>query len=628
MSSAASRHPGATGHPIQQTLERLHQRFLADRRGNLASYIPELAAVDPEPFGIALVTVDGVVYEAGDIGLPFTIQSVSKPHTYGYALRSCGIGAVLRKIGVEPTGDAFNSISLEAGTGRPRNPMVNAGAIATCGLLHQAFPQDAFARVLAHISAYCGRELQLNQAVYHSEKSTGHRNRAIAHLLRNFGILEGDPEDGLDLYFRLCSIDVSCRDLAVMAATLAHNGVNPLDGRPVLGAQNVRRVLSVMASCGMYDGSGAWLYDVGMPAKSGVGGGVLAVLPGQFGLAVFSPRLDEHGNSVRGLAVVKAFSEEFQLHLFHGERGLPGAIRAQYSGAVLGSRAERSEAETAVLEAHGEGVRVFELKGRLSFGSIELLIRQIGGPRPEALDLTVIDLQRVTAIDDAASLLLAEACQSWSGEARHVAFTGAAHLEDFLRHFGERQPGRLAEPLREALFRFPDIDSAMEWAENAILAQQGCGRDPFSEVPLAGQELLQRFSAGELATLQRLLRPLHHAPGEVILKADQGPGGRLYFLVSGKVSVSLPEGDGAPRMRLSLLWPGSAFGEIAMLDQETRSADVVADTEVRCLALDVADLRKLPPEQHGAIQLKLTQGLARLLARRLRRVNREFRALS
>jgi hypothetical protein len=331
---------------------------------------------------------------------------------------------------------------------------------------------------------------------------------------------------------------------------------------------------------------------------------------------------------VRGLAVVEAFSQEFQLHLFHGERGLPGAIRAQYSGAVLGSRAERSEAETAVLEAHGEGVRVFELKGHLSFGSIELLIRQIGGPRPEALDLTVIDLQRVTAIDDAASLLLAEACQGWSGQARRVAFTGAAHLEDFLRNFGERQPGRLGAELREALFRFPDIDAAMEWAENAILAQQGCGRDPLSEVPLAGQELLQRFSAGELAALERLLQPLHHAPGDVILRADQGPGGRLYFLVSGKVSVNLPQGDGAPRMRLSLLWPGSAFGEVAMLDQETRSADVVADTEVRCLALDLADLGRLPPEQHGAIQLKLTQGLARLLARRLRRVNREFRALS
>jgi glutaminase len=619
---------GAAAHPIQQVLERLHRRFLPDRRGKLASYIPELAAVDAEPLGIALVTIDGVIYEAGDTAASFTIQSVSKPATYGYVLRDCGVGAVLRKIGVEPTGDSFNSINLEPETGCPRNPMVNAGAIATCGLIHQAHPADGFGRVLAHISAYCGRELVLDEAVYRSEKVTGHRNRAIAHLLRNFNILEGDPEDGLDLYFRLCSIAVNCRDLAVMAATLAHNGVNPLDNRPVLGGQNVRRVLSVMASCGMYDGSGAWLYDVGMPAKSGVGGGVMAVLPGQFGLAVFSPRLDERGNSVRGLGVVKAFSQEFQLHLFHGERGLPGAIRAHYSGAVLGSRAERSEAETAVLEAHGGGVRVFELKGRLSFGSIELLVRELGAPRGGGVELNVIDLLRVTAVDDAAGLLLAEACADWSGEERHLVFTGTSHLEDFRRHLLDRLRDKLPAPRLELLFRFADTEAAMEWAENAILEAEGCARDPMSEVSLDRQELLQKFSAAELAALQPLLEPARFAAGERILRAEQGPGGRLYFLASGKVSVSLPEGDGEPRMRLSVLWPGSAFGEVAVLDPETRSADVVADTPVHCLVLKVEALRRLPAEQAGAIQLKLTQGLARLLARRLRRVNREFRALA
>ena len=627
MNSAPTPRRGAAAHPIQQVLERLHRRFLADRRGKLASYIPELAGVDPEPLGIVLVTVDGTVYEAGDTAAAFTIQSISKPLTYGYALRDCGVGAVLRKIGVEPTGDAFNSINLEPETGRPRNPMVNAGAIATCGLLHDAHPDDAFARVLAHMSGYCGRELRLDEAVYRSEKSTGHRNRAIAHLLRNFNILEGDPENGLDLYFRLCSVSVNCRDLAVIAATLAHNGVNPLDNRAVLGGQNVRRVLSVMASCGMYDGSGAWLYDVGMPAKSGVGGGVMAVLPGQFGLAVFSPRLDERGNSVRGLGVVKAFSQEFQLHLFHGERGLPGAIRAHYSGAVLGSRAERSEAETAVLEAHGGGVRVYELKGRLSFGSIEQLVRQIGAPRREGVELNVLDLSRVTAIDDAAALLLAEACEDWSGEDRHLAFTGTAHLEDFHRHLQDRLRDKLPAARLELLFRFDETEAAMEWAENAILEAEGCGRDPMAEVPLSRQELLQGFDAGELRALQGLLEPAHFAAGACILDARQR-GGRLYFLLSGKVSVSLPEGDGEPRLRLSVLWPGSAFGEVAMLDPEAGSAEVLAETDARCLVLKVEALGTLPAEQGGAIRLKLTQGLARLLARRLRRVNREFRALA
>ncbi len=630
------RHRAIVVSPLQQVLERLHRQLSEDRGGKLASYIPELAQVDPEPFGIALVTIDGMVYQAGDCGQQFTIQSISKPLTYGYALQACGVEAVLRKIGVEPTGDAFNSINLEPLTGRPRNPMINAGAIATCGLIPGADPLQRFERVLAHIGGFCGRHLELNEAVYCSEKATGHRNRAIAHLLRNFNILEGDPEDPLDLYFRLCSVSVTCRDLAMIAATLAHNGLNPLDSVQVLDSQNVRRVLSVMASCGMYDASGAWLYDVGMPAKSGVGGGIMAVLPGQFGLAVFSPRLDERGNSVRGLGVIKAFSEEFQLHLFHGERGLPGAIRASYSDAVLGSRTERNAAETRVLEAHGDNVRVFELKGRLSFGSIELLIREIGRLPCEGVSVTVLDLQRVTAIDDAATVLLAEACEGWSGERRQMIFTGADRVDDFRSRLTLRLEEQLPAPYVEMMFRFADTDSALEWAEAAILRANGASRDPLAEVALSQQELLQQFSPEELAAITRLVEPVSFARGTLILSTD-GRGsaqnsGSLFFLCSGKVSISLPgeagSDDEGQRIRLSVLWPGSAFGEIAVLDHDTRSADVSADTEVRCLSFRLAALQRLPPPQAAAIQLKLTQGLAKLLARRLRRVNREFQALS
>ena len=626
----------APPHPIQQVLQRLHRQLLDNRAGKLASYIPQLAQVDPEPFGIALVTIDGMVYQAGDCEQTFTIQSISKPFTYGYALQACGVPAVLGKVGVEPTGDAFNSISLEPDTGRPRNPMINAGAIATCGLIPGADPLQRFERVLAHIGGYCGRSLQLNETVYRSEKATGHRNRAIAHLLRNFNILDGDPEDPLDLYFRLCSISVTCRDLAMMAATLAHNGLNPLDGMQVLGSQNVRRVLSVMASCGMYDASGAWLYDVGMPAKSGVGGGVMAVLPGQFGLAVFSPRLDERGNSVRGLGVIKAFSEEFQLHLFHGERGLPGAIRAAYSGAVLGSRTERSERETHVLETHGDEVRVFELKGRLSFGSIELLIREIDRLPCEGIGVTVLDLQRVTAIDDAATALLGEACAGWSEERRQVLFTGADEVDDFRRRLSLLVRDGLPAPYLQQMFRFDDTDSALQWAEAAILEANGLRRDPMAEVPLSGQELLRHFDKEELAAIESLVEPVRFARGTLILSVDGAGsvrgGGCLFFLCSGTVSVSLPGEAGSDaegqRMRLSALWPGSAFGEIAVLDHDTRSADVIAETDVRCLAFKLASLRQLPAPMEAAIQLKLTQGLAKLLARRLRRVNREFQALS
>lgn len=628
--------PDAPPHPIQQVLQRLHRQLLDDRRGKLASYIPELARVDAEPFGIALVTIDGMVYQAGDCERHFTIQSISKPFTYGYALQARGVAAVLAKVGVEPTGDAFNSISLEPETGRPRNPMVNAGAIATCGLIPGIDPQQRFERVLAHLGGFCGRRLLLNEPVYLSEKATGHRNRAIAHLLRNFNILEDDPEDPLDLYFRLCSVSVTCRDLAMMAATLAHNGLNPLDSVQVLDSQNVRRVLSVMASCGMYDASGAWLYDVGMPAKSGVGGGVMAVLPGQFGLAVFSPRLDERGNSVRGLGVIKAFSEEFQLHLFHGERGLPGAIRAAYSGAVLGSRTERSESETRVLEAHGDEVRVFELKGRLSFGSIELLIREISGLPCAGVAVTVLDLQRVTAIDDAATALLAEACGGWSGEQRQMLFTGAERVDDFRRRLSRLLQDGVPAPYLEQMFRFADTDSALQWSEAAILQANGLRRDPLAEVPLSGQELLRHFNPEELAAIESLVELVHFARGTLILSTEGGGeargGGSLFFLYSGTVSISLPGETGGdtegPRMRLSALWPGSAFGEIAVLDHDTRSADVIADTEVRCFSFKLSSLRRLPAPLAAAIQLKLTQGLAKLLARRLRRVNREFQALS
>lgn len=619
----------AASSPLRQVLERLHRGLAADRRGKLASYIPELAAVDPEPFGIALVTVDGAVYEVGDSACRFTIQSVCKPFTYGYALRQCGVEAVLARIGVEPTGDAFNSISLEPGSGRPRNPMVNAGAIATCGLVHGVHGPGAFERVLEHIDAYCEGGLRLAEQVYRSEKATGHRNRAIAHLLRNFNILDGDPEDALDLYFRLCSVAVSCRDLAVMGATLAHNGVNPLTLKPALEPAHVRRVLSVMSSCGMYDASGAWLYDVGMPAKSGVGGGVLAVLPGQLGLAVFSPRLDEHGNSVRGIGLVKAFSEEFQLHLFHGERGLPGAIRARYTGAALGSRSERNDAETAVLEAHGDCIEVFELKGRLSFGSVELLIREIGAAPRRDPGFAIVDLLRVSSIDDAAAALFAEACLKWNAERRQLLFTAAGRVDDFRRRLELQLHGQLGADELAQLFRFADTDASLEWAESAVLRAYGIERDPFAKVPLSGQELLRRFNPEELALLEQQVRPERFRQGSTVFSSGDkaAGGGRIFFLCSGKVSVSLPTTSGGgevPRMRLSVLWPGSAFGEIALLDGDARSADATADTEVHCLTLGLADLQRLP----AGMQLKLAQGLAQVLARRLRRVNREFQALS
>src|SRR3989442_4270385 len=227
--------------PILKCLERLHQKYAGLCEGEVATYIPELAKANPESFAICVATTDGHVYEVGDSRQPFTIQSISKPFTYGLALEDRGLDQVLAKIGVEPTGEAFNSISLAPGTGRPLNPMINAGAITAASLIAGHSAEDKLARLLRVYSLYAGRSLALDDAVYASERSTGHRNRAIGHMLRNFDIIDTDPDIALDLYFRQCSVSVDCRDLSVMAATLANGGINPLTAEPAVHGELVER---------------------------------------------------------------------------------------------------------------------------------------------------------------------------------------------------------------------------------------------------------------------------------------------------------------------------------------------------------------------------------------------------
>jgi len=330
--------------PIQRTLSALHARFRALADGEVATYIPELARANPGWFGISLATADGHVYEVGDTRQPFTIQSISKPFVYGLALEDRGKPAVLARVGVEPTGDAFNEISLESTTGRPRNPMINAGAITSTSLVAGHSLEDRWERILALFSVYAGRRLRLDETVYRSESDTGHRNRAISHMLRNFGIIEHDPEPDLDLYFRQCSIEVTARDLSVMGATLANGGTNPITRERALRPSNVDEVLSVMTTCGMYDYAGEWVYRVGLPAKSGVAGGILAVLPGQLALGVFSPPLDARGNSVRGVAVCESISEELELHFLRAPRPAISAVRSRSTLRTLDSKRVRFRA--------------------------------------------------------------------------------------------------------------------------------------------------------------------------------------------------------------------------------------------------------------------------------------------
>jgi glutaminase len=306
-----------TSHPaIELGLASVFESCQSDSAGEVANYIPELARVDPTKFGIALATIDGRLWTCGDAEFEFTIQSVSKAFSYCLALELLGRDEVFKHVGVEPSGDAFNAIIFDPHTQRPFNPMVNAGAITVSALIHRVHKGDAFEFLLDRFSKAAGRSLRISDSVYRSEAETGHRNRAIGHLLLNVGAAVEPIEPALDLYFRQCSILVTASDLARMGATLANIGENPFTRESVFDVAAVRDTLSVMFTCGMYDYSGNWALDVGIPAKSGVGGGVLGVVNRQLGIGTFSPRLDPKGNSVRGLKVFRKLTDEFGLHAF------------------------------------------------------------------------------------------------------------------------------------------------------------------------------------------------------------------------------------------------------------------------------------------------------------------------
>lgn len=287
--------------------------------GECASYIPELGKVNPNQLGIALVTMDGKLMKSGDFDYGFTIQSISKVISLMLAIMDRGEGYVFSKVGMEPTGDAFNSIiKLETvKTSKPLNPMINAGAIAVDSLIMGESPQERFERLIAFVRKLCGNDkLWFNEKVYASEKGTGFRNRALAHFMKDMDVLEGDVEEVLDLYFRQCSIQADCRDIAMLGAVLANDGINPVTGEQVVPKKIARMVKTFMVTCGMYDASGEFAVKVGFPAKSGVGGGIMAAVPGRMGIGVFGPALDRKGNSVGGIKVLEFLSEKLELSIF------------------------------------------------------------------------------------------------------------------------------------------------------------------------------------------------------------------------------------------------------------------------------------------------------------------------
>ncbi len=281
--------------------------------------IDETAGAHDE-FAIALASVDGRVTSIGDDDVPFALQSVSKVFAYGLALEDHGREKVLARVGVEPSGDAFNSIVFDERHNRPYNPMVNAGALVTSDLVRGRGPAEKIERLLGSLREYAGTQRPtIDRHVLARELAGNDRNRATAYLMRAQGMIDGDVEQTLEVYLSQCAVTVTCRDLAIMAASLANGGINPLTGRICLPRERVRDVLSVMYTCGMYDFAGEWAYEIGVPAKSGVSGAVLCVVPGKFGIAVFSPGLDAYGNSIRGVSVCQEISERLGLHVFATE---------------------------------------------------------------------------------------------------------------------------------------------------------------------------------------------------------------------------------------------------------------------------------------------------------------------
>ena len=600
--------------PIQDFLEDLYEKCKADKGGQVATYIPELAKANPDWFGLCIATANGAVYEVGDTRQEFTIQSISKPFVYGLALEDNGRDATLDRVGVEPTGDAFNSISLDPGTGRPRNPMINAGAIATAGLIAGKTAASRFKRILETFSLYAGRELTMDDPVYRSENETGHRNRAIGHMLRNFDKLTSDPAPVTDLYFKQCSISVNCRDLGMMAATLANRGVNPLTGRTALRSEYVENVLSVMGTCGMYDFAGEWLYNVGIPAKSGVAGGVLAVLPGQIGIGVFSPRLDIHGNSVRGIRICQELSRHLDLHLYNRPVIGKTTIRLRFTGADFNSTQVRKSDEGHDLRELAKVVKVYQLQGNLTFVTAEPVVREVL-ERIATIHFLILDLKRVVSLDESAGHLLTSLLEKLDSAGKRLILSHSDHLP-LLRRMMKR---KLGQRFDKSFASFPDNDLALEWCEKRLLENTRYNRAANYRAKASEYDLLQDFSSEELKTIQPMLQRQTYEKGQKIIRAGDAAT-EMFFLARGVVSVYLLDEE---RHRLATFSPGMAFGEMAFLDGAPRSANIVADTDVECDLLSLADFQSLG-RTHPAIKIKILEKLCLNLTDKLRKANREL----
>ena len=387
--------------PIPFYLEKILNSVRDEDSGEVADYIPQLADANPDQLGVALCSVTGHLYSAGDAENRFTIQSISKPFIYALALQEFGLSEVREVVGLEPSGQAFNELSL-AKDHRPVNPMINAGAIVVNQLINgvDSTVEDRVERIRSYVSKLAGREVNVDKRLCDSELEHAERNLSIAHMLRSYGIIQDDAHDAVLSYTSQCALSVDVRDLAVMSATLANGGRQPVTGEKILDADVCRLTLAVMSSCGMYDGAGRWMAEVGIPAKSGVAGGLIGTLPGQLGVATLSPRLDEQGNSVRGTAIFQKLSSDMGLHLMSTDNRF----------GVHPVRSVDEDDETAIIR----------LQGHINFTATEAILheleeRQFSGKR------LALDFSQVSGLHKVGRRMLKEGLRRLREEGNEVA---------------------------------------------------------------------------------------------------------------------------------------------------------------------------------------------------------------
>ena len=406
---------------------------------------------------------------------------------------------------------------------------------------------------------------------------------------------------------------VTARDLALMGACLANNGVNPVTGITALNGKYVEKVLSVMSSCGMYDYSGSWLHDVGLPAKSGVGGGIMAVLPGQFGLGVFSPPLDVKGNSVRGIAACRRISEDLQLHVFNVVRSTSASvIRVQYDGSKIRSRRWRGMEESRILDQEGGRIHVFELQGELKFGSAESVVEQIISQEAE-FEFLIIDLKKVSDLDRSASQIFTRLARILQEDGRHVFFANTHDHYPFCKYLNKHLP----ETGGGELLRFEDTDRALEWCENRIIQRANASMGT-TGIDIRDQYLCQGMSEEEINQLLSAGKMTRFARGDVIFRAGEYADS-FFFILDGKVDVTVNAGVNR-EIRLATLGSGTAFGEVSMLNERRRAADVTAARDTECLEVSFDDL-------DAGVKTKLLLNLASQLSHKIYRDAREIRYL-